>query len=604
MSAAGGRQAGEVLAQVEAFAGLPEAARAALAASAHLVSVRGGELLVRRGEEADTLYIVATGRFHVLIAAADAGERVVAEIEAGEPVGELAFFAGGTRTADVRAARDSTVYALTRESWRAVTDSHREVADAILAEIARRLARTTAQSAALAAKPGRVVALLPAGASAIPDGLPQRLAAELARYEAVRLIVPADAPAGLDFAGEAFGGWIAQLEASGARILLLGGADEAWNRAIARNADDLLLIAPLAGGEAALSPLEDYAPPRFRPDDRTLVLWRERENAAISGSGRWLDARGVKLHHHIALDAPASLARVARFIAGRANGVVLAGGGALGCAHIGVMQALIEEGVPIDFYGGTSAGAAMAGALAKGLTAQETLVQLQEMFITQRAMRRVTIPVHSLLDPRVFDAQLRMRYGETDIADLPFNYFAVSTNLSTNRVHVHRRGALWEAVRASGSLPTILPPFVTPEGDVLIDGGVLDNVPVEIMRAAKAGPNVVVALHANAGAAWRIEARYGDVRTPWELFRDLVLRRKPARPFPSLVEIMSRAMVVGSEAGVGGALAKADALLIPPIPEGMQILDWHLGASVAEAARQHTIAAIAARPELAAMKAR
>ena len=604
MSAAGGRQAGEVLAQVEAFAGLPEVARAALAASARLVSVRGGELLVRRGEEADTLYIVATGRFHVLIAAADGGERVVAEIEAGEPVGELAFFAGGTRTADVRAARDSTVYALSRESWRAVTDSHREVADAILAEIARRLARTTAQSAALAARPGRVVALLPAGASAIPDGLPQRLAEALARYESVRLIAPQDAPAGLDFAGEAFGGWIAQLEASGARILLLGGADEAWNRAIARNADDLLLLAPLTGSEAALSPLEAYALPRFRPDDRTLVLWRERESAAIAGSGRWLDARGVKLHHHIALDAPASLARVARFIAGRANGVVLAGGGALGCAHIGVMQALIEEGVPIDFYGGTSAGAAMAGALAKGLTAQETLVQLQEMFITRRAMRRVTIPVHSLLDPRVFDAQLRMRYGETDIADLPFNYFAVSTNLSTNRVHVHRRGALWEAVRASGSLPTILPPFVTPEGDVLIDGGVLDNVPVEIMRAAKAGPNVVVALHANAGAAWRIEARYGDVRTPWELFRDLVLRRKPARPFPSLVEIMSRAMVVGSEAGVGGALAKADALLIPPIPEGMQILDWHLGASVAEAARQHTIAAIAARPELAAMKAR
>lgn len=599
MGEAGDSKAADVLAKVEAFATLDAGARAALAAGARGLTVRGGELLVRHGEPADTLYIVATGRFHVTLP----NGRVVAEIEAGEPIGELAFFAGGTRTADVRAGRDSTVYALSRAAYEQVTGEHRAIADAILAAIARRLARTTAHSAALPARPGRVVALLPAGASRIPEGLPQRIAAALAAHEAVQAIGPDDCPPGLAPDAEEFGRWIAQLEASGDRVLLMAGEDEGWNRAIARNADDLVLIAPLAEADAGLSPLDDYALARFRPDDRTLLLWRTRSAQPITGSARWLEGRAVKLHHHLALDAPADCARVARFIGGRANGVVLAGGGALGCAHLGVMEALIAAGVPIDFYGGTSAGAAMAGALARGLTAQETLAQMQEMFITRRAMRRVTIPVHSFLDARVFDAQLQMRYTDTDIADLPFNYFAVSTNLSTNRVHVHRRGPLWEAVRASGSLPTILPPFVTAEGDVLIDGGVLDNVPVEIMRAAKAGPNVVVALHADAGAAWRIAARYSDVRTPWQLLRDIVLRRKPARPFPTLVEIMARAMVVGSEAAAAGALAKADVLLLPPIPDGMQILDWHKGTAVAEAARAYTAAAIAERPELAAMKA-
>jgi NTE family protein len=598
---ADGADGPQVLGKVEAFAGLGEAARAALRARARLVTVRGGECLVRHGEAADTLYIVATGRFHVILP----GGRVVAEIAPGDPIGELAFFGGGTRTADVRAARDSMVYALTREAWREVTDTHRDVADRVLGEIARRLARTTAHSAALAARPGRVVALLPAGASRLPEGLAQRLAAALDVHGGARLIGAADCPADLAPDSEAFGRWIAQIEASGdERILLAAGEDARWNRAIARNADDLLLTAPLGDSDTALSELERDALPRFREDDRTLLLWREHEGQPIAGSARWLEGRGVKLHHHIALDAPASIARVARFIAGAANGVVLAGGGALGCAHLGVMQALIEAGVPIDFYGGTSAGAAMAGALAMGLSAEDTLAQMQEMFIKERAMRRVTIPVHAFLDARVFDAQLQQRYGTRDIADLPFNFFAVSTNLSTNRVHVHRRGPLWEAVRASGSLPTILPPFVTAEGDVLIDGGVLDNVPVEIMRAAKAGPNVVVALHANAGEAWRIEASYADVRTPWELLRDIVLRRRPARRFPSLVEVMSRAMVVGSEAAAQGALAKADVLLIPPIPEGMQILDWHKGTAVAEAAREFTLQAIAERPELAAMRAR
>jgi NTE family protein len=246
----------------------------------------------------------------------------------------------------------------------------------------------------------------------------------------------------------------------------------------------------------------------------------------------------------------------------------------------------------------------MGGALAQGLTPEETLVQMREMFITRKAMRRMTIPLHSLLDPRVFDAELLKRYSDRDIADLPYNFLAVSTNLSTNRIHVHRRGPLWEAVRASGSLPTVLPPFVTSDGDVLVDGGLLDNIPIDVTQAAKAGPNVVVALHADAGAPWRIAAQYSDVRTPGQLFRDLVLRRKPERDFPSLIEVMSRSMVVASEAGIESALAKADVLLIPPIPEGMQLLDWDKGTEAAEAARRFTAEAIATRPELAAMIAR
>jgi len=588
------------LAQIEAFAALSETALAALRDAAHLESVKGGELLVRHGDAAETLYLVASGRFHVQLP----DGRVVAEIEAGEPIGELAFFAGGTRTADVRASRDSTVYALTREAYRKVSGQHREIADTILAEIARRLARTTASSAAMPARPGRVVALLPAGATRLPEGLAERLAEALGHHDSVRIVRESDCPAGLDPASERFGDWIAELEGSAARILLRAGEAEDWNRAVARNADDLMLVAPLAEGGGALSSFEEYVVPLFLEQDRMLLLWRERSAQEIAGSARWLDPRSVKLHHHVALDDPADIARVARFMAGRANGIVLAGGGALGCAHIGVMQALIENGVPIDFYGGTSAGAAMGGALAQGLTPSETLDQMEAMFISRRAMKRMTIPVHSLLDPRVFDAELRARYSEKDIADLPFNFLAVSTNLSTNRVHVHRRGPLWEAVRASGSLPTILPPFITGERDVLVDGGVLDNLPVEIMRAAKAGPNVVVALRADAGAAWRIEARYGDVRTPARLARDLLLRRRPERAFPSLIEIMSRSMVVSSQGAVEAALAKADALVVPPIPQTMQILDWHLGREVAEAARRFTAGEIERRDDLAAMKAR
>jgi NTE family protein len=586
---------------VAAFANLGEPALAALSDAAEQRMLKGGELLVRYGEAADALYLVRAGRFNVQLP----DGRVVAEIEAGEPVGELAFFSGGTRTADVVATRDSAVWVLTRAAYDAVARAHPELTEQILATVARRLAQTTSGARAMEAKPGRVVALLPAGDAHLPDGFAEKLTASLAKYDNPRLVRRADMPEGLAPEDASFGSWIAQLEQSAGRVILRASREsDAWNRAIARNSDDVLLVAPLYDRRPELSELETYALPLFHKANRQLMLWRPHVAKGIEGAPAWLEHREVQLHHHVPLDSEAAFDRIARFMAGKANGVVLAGGGALGCAHIGVMQALLENGVPIDYYGGTSAGAAMAGALAQGLSAEETLDQMHDMFIARKAMKRMTVPVHSLLDPRVFDEQLKLRYGTKDIADLPFNFFGVSTNLSTNAVHIHTRGPLWEAVRASGSLPTILPPLITDAGDVLVDGGVLDNIPVAIMRELKAGPNVVVALRADAGAKWQVEARYGDVRTPGRIARDLILRRKPERDFPSLIEIMSRSMVVSSEGSVERSLAQADALLIQPIPADMQILDWHLGRQVAEAAREFTEQAIATRPDLQAMKAR
>lgn len=584
--------------QVEAFAGLDEAGLQALQDAATPVAVKGGDYLVRFGEEADALYLVSTGRFYVQLP----NGRVVAEISAGEPVGELAFFSGGTRTADVRASRDSTVYLLTRQAYDAVVAAYPEIADGILSTVSSRLAVATRSASAMEAKPGKVVALMPAAGSQLPEGFAERLCAALARHDEPRMVTFADKPEGVDADSEAFGRWLGELERSAKRVILVAGGNAEWDRAISRNADDLVIAAPLFEEQCERSDLEDYAIPLFLRANRTLILWREHERQEITGSGRWLDSRNVKLHHHLPLDSEAAFARVGRFLAGRANGVVLAGGGALGCAHIGVMQALIENDIPIDFYGGTSAGAAMGGALAQGLTPEQTILQMQDMFIAKKAMRRMTVPVHSILDPRVFDEQLELRYSNKDIADLPYNFFGVSTNLSTNSVYIHRRGPLWHAVRASGSLPTILPPFITDEGDILVDGGVLDNIPVTIMREAKAGPNVVVSLRSDAGEEWRLDTKYSSLRSRGKLLRDIILRRKPKSEFPSIVDIMSRSMVVSSASGVRESLSQADVLLLPPIPETMKILDWHLGRDLSEAARQYTAQRIAEHQPLAEMK--
>lgn len=551
--------------------------------------VAGGDLLIRAGDPPGSLYIVVAGRFLV-----EAGGRVVGEIGIGEPIGELSFFSGLARTANVRAARDARVLEVTREAYGRATARDPHLAEAITAALCRRLIATTANSAGVAARPPRVLALVAAGDAPLPEGFAAQLAAAVARRGG-RLVMRGDAPA-----GDSIDAWLPAVEASVTSLLLLAapGDPPAWGEAVCRNADALVIVAPLDAAPGLVSPLERFAAARFPPASTTLLLWRAA-GAAIAGTPGWLATRPVTLHHHLATGSAADFDRVARFLTGRAVGIVLAGGGALGCAHLGVMRALREARVPIDFLGGASAGAAMAAAVARGLTPEETLDQMEAMFVTARAMKRLTLPVHSLLDPRVFDAELQARYGTLAIEDLPLNLFAVSTSLTHNALHVHRRGVLWEAVRASGSLPTILPPMITDEGEVLVDGGVLDNIPVATMRGLKTGPNIVVPL-GGAEDLWRVAGRYAMLRTPLKLARDIILRRGPS-DLPSIIDVLSRAMVVASRRSLADNLAQADIMLTPPLTPGMRILDWQLGRALADAAYLSTQAAIASDAALAAL---
>jgi len=229
----------------------------------------------------------------------------------------------------------------------------------------------------------------------------------------------------------------------------------------------------------------------------------------------------------------------------------------------------------------------MGCSIANGNSVAETIDQMEEMFVKEKAMRRLTLPVHSLLDPTVFDQQLKLRYTALDIADQPINFFATSTNLSTNKLHIHRSGPRWQAVRASGSLPTVLPPFIDEYDNILVDGGVLDNSPVAVMHDIKAGPNIVVAL-ADHSEDWRLGVNYSQIRGRWALLRDIALRRKRKNEFPSIVEVMSRSMVISSRIASRDVLGDQDLIITPPIISGMQLFDWQMGRELAASAHSYT----------------
>ncbi|MCP4386546.1 MAG: hypothetical protein GY798_34905, partial [Hyphomicrobiales bacterium] len=526
----------------------------------------------------------------------------IAEIGPGEPLGELAFFAGVKRTANVVAARDSKVMVLSKEDYARIVHELPGIVTAILASVARRLARVTSASPAMRPKKPRTVALLPIGTDArLPDGFASTLAETMAPSIAV-VLSPETLPEWARGEDEdRLREQIAALERD-ADILLFAmeRRDNPFARACLSLADHLLLVAPASesSGEATTPDgFERHAAGLFLVADRALVVWRQTAAQPIADTDNWLAPREVKLHHHVARDSRADFARVGRFLSGSALGLVLGGGAALGCAHLGVAKALQEAGEPIDFFGGTSVGAAMAGALALGLTPDEIVDLTEEMFVHQRAMRRLTIPLHSLLDHRVFDAQLRRNYAGRAIEDLPFNFFAVSASLTSNDAHVHRKGPTWEAVRASGAIPGILPPFITGAGEVLIDGAMIDNVPVAIMRKLKIGPNVVVRLR--RPRPWRVRARYDGFPAPGAVLRNILTRR--TRSYPSLSNVLVRGMIMASEQRLGSVSTEGDLFLVPKGTAGVGFMDWKKGRQVADAAYRHTACVLSGAGSVSAL---
>ena len=198
------------------------------------------------------------------------------------------------------------------------------------------------------------------------------------------------------------------------------------------------------------------------------------------------------MHHHVALDNVGDVERLYRFVNGTALGLVACGGGAYCAAHVGLYKAMLQSGLVFDIMGGTSGGGAMTAAFAMGSDPDDIDRATHEIFVTNKAMRRYTWPRYSLLDHTHYDRQLAKYYAGVDIEDLWIPYFCVSTNLSSYDLHRHRRGDLWSAVRATGSVPVLLPPFYTPDGQMLVDGAILDNVPIRVMHELKSGPNVVI----------------------------------------------------------------------------------------------------------------
>jgi NTE family protein/lysophospholipid hydrolase len=260
-------------------------------------------------------------------------------------------------------------------------------------------------------------------------------------------------------------------------------------------------------------------------------------------------------------------ARLARFLSSRAVGVVLGGGGARGFSHLGVLRALEENGIPIDLLGGNSMGALIGAQYACGLPIDEIRTRTQRFAL---GGERPTLPLISLLSGKRLARDLQHMFGDMRIEQLWRPFFASACNLSQACTTVQDSGLLWRAVLASNSPAGLLPPVLF-NGDLLVDGAILDNVPVNAMRGRlgtpleqRRGNGCIIAVDVDVRENLSVDPAWQRLSV-WRTLKGYL--RAAGDGAPSIASILHRAGHIGGIHERARTMAQADYCLEPPVAE-------------------------------------
>jgi predicted acylesterase/phospholipase RssA/CRP-like cAMP-binding protein len=535
------------------FGSLDSAALAQLQDELEWQALSAGETLFRQGESGDALYVIVDGRLRV-VADGEAGERTLRELGRGESVGEAALLTGDPRSATVYAVRDSHVVRLDAALFERVVERHPHA----LLQIARTTAHRTRPRGPRKDPGSRTFALVAVGpdaplsevASALADSLRAQgstLHLGSARLDARRgkdgiAQTPEDHPMDVSLVA-----WLSQRESEHRYVVYEADRGwSAWSRRCVRQADRIVLVGR-AGSDPEPGPLEievRAAAPRTRAE---LVLVHPDDTERPRGTAAWLERRSVEAHHHLRLGNPGDVARVGRCLAGRAIGLVFGGGGARGFAHIGVIRAIEESGLPVDAIGATSMGAIVGSALALEWPRAE-MERLASLFVSRRRLLDPTLPLTSFMASGKVTRLYQRLWGDTRIEDLWRPLFIVSSNLSKAEPVIHRGGLLWECARATTAIPGTFSPMLL-DGDVLVDGGVLNNLPIDVMRdvvetGTVVGVNVVPSQ--SRVRTGKSRYRFGPTLSGFRLLWNRVMPLGRKLRAPSLLGILTRSTEINS----------------------------------------------------------
>lgn len=571
--------------------------------------IEAGNRLFAQGDQADAAYIVVTGRLQLTATDAAGATTLDVSIGRGDIVGELGIIEQAPRSATATATRDTTLAQLSEAAFESLTAKHPKLMLQVFRKILTRVMRPSHRPphAGLIA----VAVLSPAA----EPGLVAKLATEIKRHgpalyldrEQVgrffhrRGIANAHEPNTCGASDNGVTNASARTAEHARLDEFLSEADVAhrwvvletdptlttWTSRALRSADRVLLVT---------SPF---------PDDRERQLVREftevvdgvadRELWIVQANGASINRpivnrsiikiarpqRILQLHRGIA----SSAARIARLASGTATGVAMSGGGGRAFAQIGAARALTEAGYTIDVLTGTSMGSVVAGSLAY-VEDPNALAEYLETGFRGANIVDYTLPVVSLASGKGLTAAIEHTCGPVRIEELTLPFSCLSTNLTTASLVEHRTGRVADALRASVSLPGVFPPVVV-NGDLLVDGGVMENLPVgPLVRDPAVSTVIAIDVAPPTGPSSLVE--YGGGVSGPRALRNQMSRHRTS--YPGLANTVMASMLLSSARARNQAIENEQIDLYLSLNlKGVKLLDFEAISAVAERGYQATI---------------
>jgi len=596
----------QALFTLPAFRGLGEAERKQAAGFFREIALEKDAVVYRAGDAADTLYLLVSGAVDVLH-----GDEIIARYGPGEVFGEAAVFAGERRAVTTRVALDAVLLVLPRDSIDRLLELHPLLHQRVSALIARRLKEAMqVATSGRRARPSEIV-VLQGWRSAVERSeftlaLAGALERELGRPVA---IVTVAAPTRTDVA--------ARRDRPDAMVLGEGREGGALRTRVAselalRAAQAPVVLVALDDTLAAVEPdlvqlsntvvLRIEGPPPAHRDtvSRRFVFVHERRN----GNGTGPPVSGNDIVSMPVDDAGRSraLGRLARHLARRSVGLALGSGAAWGLAHIGVLDVLERERIPVDVIAGASMGAIVGAHYAAGFSPARLAEIATSVRSTASFVRILPRLLYLAVDfnvrrPGLFAGDHFQRVldslgpieGRT-FADLEIPFRAVATDIATGARVELLDGNLSAAMRASFSAPWIFSPFRIGE-HILIDGGMSDPVPAETARSM--GADLVIGVNV-------VPPVFPQAQNPLEVALRALARLNPlafgadAR-LPNSFDVMVRTLQIMQHELGNNRAAEADLLVTPDLRD-YWVLEFWRAASLIEQGRR------AAEAELPAIR--
>ncbi len=534
-----------------------------------------GEQLIQQGDTDENLYILISGRLQAVATDYTGHEQVIGEIAPGESVGEMQLLTGGARSASVYSIRDSALVQLSQDGFDRLVAKYPQIMKHIAQQVIKRLQQTI-QRSSNTSKLAKDIVIIPldqsvpltefseilgnvlgeAGPMMVLDE--KRFDAHLGRQGAAQTLVDDPTDTRLVI-------WLNQ-QATQYRFRLFQTdfTLTPWTKRCLRQADLILLVgwAQNDPGQSQIEAELDNWDTDWGSVRKHLILLHQEGTKHPQGTERWLSHRQLHHHHHIRWPRVADFERLARFIRGKAIGLVLGGGGVRGLAQLGVIKAIEELGIKIDLVGGSSFGSIIGGYYAMELD-YDTIYESVRERSARKALIDYTLPFIALSQGKKVQKVFRQVYGDLNIEDTWRPYFCTSSNLSKAKEVIHRHGPLWKYIRASSALPPLFPPIIE-DGMVLMDGGIFNNVPLDIMHQLNdSGP--VIGVDVSVDEELIDDYDFDTTVSGWQILWSYLNPFRAAMKIPALHFIVVRMATLTSIQRRMRQENLADLLIYPPV---------------------------------------